>query len=248
MMKNILIILNLVTYNILAQDQLPNYSMLQSILENKAPGQVIEIGQGKLVRSNCSFAFLLGQPTTTDLLQIADILRQMPVLRLVCDPLYHRFLVQQGFNLCPRIELQFPKNYLVKPVSLPAGLKVQKVNCAQVLDQCCWRDRVLDWYGSLEAFLRQGFVFIVLNAENKILAESYGAFIGGGACEIGIASHPDYRKQGYAKIAAEYAVSECQALGLEPKWSCDCANIGSLKTALKVGFDIKQYYVFVTKN
>lgn len=240
------LLLNLLFFQGQAWANIPNNPILQAVLEGNMPGQVIKIGEAKLIFANRSFVFLTGVLTSAELLDISNILKPRSDLRLVCDEQYHNFLIQQGFGLCPRVDFSLPANYQLQLPVLPIGTNIRPISDSVTLAKCDWYSKVLGWNGSEANFFQKSFGFVLLNDEGVVLAESYGAFIGGGACEIGIATNPNYRKQGYATIAAKYVIHECKKRGLEPKWSCDVANIGSLKTALRIGFNVDRYYAFIT--
>lgn len=54
--------------------------------------------------------------------------------------------------------------------------------------------------------------------------------------DIGIETQPEYRKQGFATLAAAGMVNYVLSKHMEPDWGCDSQNIGSAHTAMHVGF------------
>ncbi len=61
-------------------------------------------------------------------------------------------------------------------------------------------------------------------------------YMGGEVREIGINTHPDYRKRGYAADAVRRCIAEIIAGGRCPMWSTSVDNIPSRRLAEKVGF------------
>jgi RimJ/RimL family protein N-acetyltransferase len=66
----------------------------------------------------------------------------------------------------------------------------------------------------------------------------------GDACEIGIHTAEDYRRQGLATLTAAATVDGCLARGLTAiGWHCDVDNLGSRGVAERVGFRHERDYV-----
>lgn len=55
--------------------------------------------------------------------------------------------------------------------------------------------------------------------------------------EIGVETRPEYRRRGYAWVAAARLIGECLGMGLEPVWSCRKENRGSYELACSLGFE-----------
>jgi GNAT superfamily N-acetyltransferase len=73
--------------------------------------------------------------------------------------------------------------------------------------------------------------------ENQPIATAFSSFIHYHMLEIGVETHPDYRKQGYGGIISAKLISYCIEKDLEPIWSCRYGNQGSYNLALKMGFE-----------
>ena len=60
--------------------------------------------------------------------------------------------------------------------------------------------------------------------------------------EVGIATREEYRKKGFATIVgsatAEYALTKYKSVG----WNCSISNVGSWKTAEKIGYELQMQY------
>lgn len=102
-------------------------------------------------------------------------------------------------------------------------------------------DHIHGWinnnWGTQEHYLKHGFGFCIVH-ENMVSQWSLADCVSkDGRCEIGIWSLPTYRRRGLAAITAaastEYALSHGF---VKVGWHCLDDNVGSYKTAEKVGF------------
>jgi RimJ/RimL family protein N-acetyltransferase len=91
-------------------------------------------------------------------------------------------------------------------------------------------------WGSRESFLAVGVGCCLLH-QDVIVSECLADCAGGKRCEIGISTEPRYRRRGLAALCVAATVERCLAHGLtEIGWHCANNNLGSVKTAQKVGF------------
>jgi GNAT superfamily N-acetyltransferase len=97
-------------------------------------------------------------------------------------------------------------------------------------------------WGSVDAFTAHGFGAALFHDELPVswcLADSAV----GSRCEIGIHTHPAFRRQGLATIVVSATVAEALAHGYtEIGWHCDEANIGSQQVAEKIGFRLTHHF------
>jgi GNAT superfamily N-acetyltransferase len=79
--------------------------------------------------------------------------------------------------------------------------------------------------------------------DKRIVSWSIADCIGGNACEIGIHTHEDYRRQGLATLTAAAAVDYALSSGFrQVGWHCNEYNLGSIGVAEKVGFKLERKY------
>ena len=98
-------------------------------------------------------------------------------------------------------------------------------------------------WGSVSSFMKKGFGFCTLHDKN-IVSWSLTDCVSGNACEIGIHTHKDYRRQGLAALTAAAAVDYALSNGFRyVGWHCDEYNLPSIKTAEKVGFKLERKYI-----
>jgi len=108
-------------------------------------------------------------------------------------------------------------------------------------------NHVTDWmktnWGSVRDFLQKGLGFCMLH-DKKVVSWSIADCVSGDACEIGIHTHPDYRRRGLATLTAAATVDYCLSSGFTAVgWHCDEYNLGSIGVAEKVGFELERKYI-----
>jgi RimJ/RimL family protein N-acetyltransferase len=110
-------------------------------------------------------------------------------------------------------------------------------------------DHIHEWiennWGSTGQFLAHGFGLVTVDeAQRRVVSWSLCDCNGGDACEIGIHTHPDYRRRGLAALTTAAAVDHALTHGFQSVgWHCHAENTGSRRTALKVGFAWERDYV-----
>jgi RimJ/RimL family protein N-acetyltransferase len=89
------------------------------------------------------------------------------------------------------------------------------------------------------AFLARGGGWVV-EVDGAPAAISFGAFCVDDEVEIGIETHPAFRRRGLASVAASAMIEDLLAGGLTPVWSCREDNVGSLRLAQVLGFAVSR--------
>ncbi|MGB9135198.1 MAG: GNAT family N-acetyltransferase, partial [Candidatus Bathyarchaeia archaeon] len=98
-------------------------------------------------------------------------------------------------------------------------------------------------WGSISEFTDKGFGFSTLH-DKRIASWSLTDCVSGKACEIGIHTREDYRRQGLATLTAAATVDHSLSSGLRyVGWHCDEYNLGSIGVAEKVGFKLERKYI-----
>jgi GNAT superfamily N-acetyltransferase len=104
-------------------------------------------------------------------------------------------------------------------------------------------------WGDLENFLEHGVGFVVAH-RGEIVSECTADCRSGDQIDIGVATSPSHRQKGLATIAVAATVEYCFRKGYRKiGWHCNQFNVGSWKTAEKVGFKRQgeyTYYYYMT--
>jgi RimJ/RimL family protein N-acetyltransferase len=131
---------------------------------------------------------------------------------------------------------------------VPKGFKVQRID-EKLLQtaQLEIPEHVTGWmktnWGSISDFMKKGFGFCTLH-DKRIVSWSIADCISGNACEIGIHTREDYRRQGLATLTAAAAVDYSLSSGFrQVGWHCHEYNLGSIGVAEKVGFKLERKYI-----
>jgi GNAT superfamily N-acetyltransferase len=129
--------------------------------------------------------------------------------------------------------------------NLPSGCEMQRIDGAllegdlgNVLPVRGW---VLSFWRSVEAFEETGFGYGLVNRET-IASWCLSVYASGRGYELGVATSPEYRNQGFATLATAACVGHCEARGWVPHWHCWEDNYASIAVAEKVGFERPSRY------
>lgn len=119
--------------------------------------------------------------------------------------------------------------------SLPPGMRI-----------CAYTQNILEkypalaeeaafLYGSMDRFLQDGLGFCILDGDT-LASQCSSVFTGAGEVEISIATAPDYRKRGLARICTRAFLKASLERGLNPIWGCWPENTPSINLAASLGF------------
>ena len=131
---------------------------------------------------------------------------------------------------------------------IPRGFQVQRID-EHLLQNPRLEipEHLTDWmktnWGSIDNFLHKGFAFCTLS-EEQVVSWSVADCVSGDACEIGIHTHENSRRQGLATITAAATVDYALSNGFKyVGWHCDEYNLGSIGVAEKVRFKLERKYI-----
>ena len=98
-------------------------------------------------------------------------------------------------------------------------------------------DKLTSWK-SFEHFLKDGFAYYVEeDATHKIVSGCITKFVTSTGCELGVGTHEQYRRRGFATLVTCATAEEALKKGLTTIWECYHGNVPSIKTNQKVGFE-----------
>jgi GNAT superfamily N-acetyltransferase len=142
--------------------------------------------------------------------------------------------------LCSAVKLDWRRN-------IPDGYRVRRVDrallaaTANVVRE--WMDIEEVWW-TADNFLGKGISFAILQ-DQEMVAWCAPDCVAGEQMDVGIMTHPEHRRRGLASIAAAATVETCLNHGFSAVgWHCNAENVGSWKTAEKVGFERHRAYAY----
>jgi GNAT superfamily N-acetyltransferase len=125
---------------------------------------------------------------------------------------------------------------------IPSSLVLHPLNAAILARPDLQGHHIQRWatgnWGSTEAFLTRGFGFALFDGSEPVSWCLADCAVDA-RCEIGIHTHPAYRRRGLATIVVAATVAHALAAGYhEVGWHCSEDNQGSQGVAEKVGFTL----------
>ncbi len=100
---------------------------------------------------------------------------------------------------------------------------------------------------SSDQFLKDGFGYIVLDKE-RVCAVAFSAAVSSEEIDIGVETHEDYRRKGFAAILVNRMCEYITEIGKRPVWAHAISNKGSMNTALKCGFVQERINTIIRKK
>ena len=100
-----------------------------------------------------------------------------------------------------------------------------------------WEGPVMpsSFWGSQEDFEKRGVAFAVYQ-RGRPLCVAFSAWVFGDVLEIGIETHPEARRRGFAILTCAALIRHALSKGLEPVWSAHSENRASQMLAVRLGF------------
>jgi len=134
---------------------------------------------------------------------------------------------------------------------VPEGYQVRRVDRALLDDgRVVFADVMREWmdveemWWTMENFLSKGVSFVVLH-EGEVVAWCTPDCAAGDRIDVGVITDPDHRRRGLAAVAVAATVEHCLSDGFSTVgWHCNADNVGSWKTAEKVGFERNREYAY----
>jgi RimJ/RimL family protein N-acetyltransferase len=144
--------------------------------------------------------------------------------------------------VCNRVKFDWRNN-------IPEGYTVRRVDRALLDDSRIvfpnairTRMNIDEQWGTVGNFLEEGVSFFVLRGYD-VVSWCTPECAANRQIEVGIITHPEHRRQGLAAVSVAATADYCLDHGFSAVgWHCNELNVGSWKTAEKVGFDRDREY------
>lgn len=171
--------------------------------------------------------------------------RRIPELALFYAPAgweAHVDTVLPGLNAhrTPRRYYHFDRLRLNWRAALPPGLQVHPIDLPFLEGSSLTNHNqvtgwVLSFWASPVDFVERGFGYYVASNSTAV-SWCLTVYAAGSDVEFGVATSSEFRRRGYATLAAAACLEHSQSLNLRPHWQCWEENQASMAVAQKIGF------------
>lgn len=227
-----------------------NAPMLESFLEQRAPGQAyvndVRAPTACVVAMHHRFVFFGGDVSTHFYEAALRELRRTQPIHVVAPPQAGRLPRRpvpdeevHRVEFFRRVDAGRARVRAIQRTSAALG-EVRRID-ATVFARCAWKDEIVRLLGSAQEFLMHGIGYALL-VDGRIMAEAYGCLWTGDRVELAVMTHPEARGRGFATAACAHLIDTCEAVGFQTYWSCDADNEPSLHLAHKLGYDEPRDY------
>jgi RimJ/RimL family protein N-acetyltransferase len=133
----------------------------------------------------------------------------------------------------PLKNIDIPNNFIFHPVN-DSLIKEDFQGKSSLLEEMCSERE------TIESFLENSFGVAAFH-EDKLAGWCLSEYNYKNQCEVGIATLPEFQRQGLATAMAKTFLNQAHANGIDTiLWHCSKSNTASKKTALSVGFTLQR--------
>ena len=223
-----------------------------SIVEGFQKGQIfvdsIENPTCALIWHFCGFGYLEGEPKEDFLAETAALIRNEKKTnprRLVMEIDHPQW--ETYFSSHPGISRKERYSFIYtgtgrQQTSLPEGFTLKAID-ANILSRL--KGRIIpsfSWDWDID-FLKKGKGFCLLYGQ-EIAATAFSSAVSHEEIDIGVETAEPFRNQGCAALVAQKMVQYVLDTGKRPVWECYTDNIGSRRTAERIGFVLEKKFSF----
>jgi len=158
-------------------------------------------------------------------------------------PTHEAEKVPRYHYLCRRVahdwRRSLPEGYTLRRIDreLPADPRL-------ALSEDLGEEEIEVYWGSMAHFLERGIGFCLLHGEEEV-SHCTADCAAGTQVDVGIYTAPAHRRKGLAAAVVAATVEHCLAHGFrQVGWHCNTENVGSWKTAERVGFRRNREYAY----
>ena len=236
----------------LAKENICNTVYPMSIAEGVQSGDIytdcVEHPTFALFWHVSGFAYLTGRPNDEDLEEIYKLMKNEDgtnprrfVLELKDEVVRAYFQKKADVEEHPRYRFRLQDKEILDEV-VPDGYVVREVD-AGLLAKISGTIVPASFWRSDKEFLKNGKGYCVMYGD-EVASVAFSAAVSSNQVDIGIETAEAHRNKGLAVIAAKKMVEYVKSIHKEPVWDCNVANVGSRRTAERVGFEILAEHAF----
>ena len=230
----------------LAKDNICNTVYPMSIAEGFQSGDIytdsVEKPTYALFWHVSGLAYLTGRPADEDLEEIYSLMKNEDgtnprrlVLEIMDEVVRAYFQKKADVEEHQRYRFRLQDKETLDEV-VPDGYEVREVD-AGLLAKISGNIVPASFWRSDKAFLENGKGYCIMHGD-EVASVAFSAAVSSNQVDIGIETAEAHRNKGLAVIAAKKMVEYVKNIHKVPVWDCNVANVGSRRTAERVGFEI----------
>lgn len=197
----------------------------------------------------CGFAYIAGTPNIEFLNRVYELMINKDSRRLVLQVFnskVDRFFIEKDYLVRgKRYCYSYVQPKVVNSYGLQDEYSIKEMDL-DLLNQLAGVIIPLFSWQNYSDFIKKGKAFCILH-ENEIAAVAFSSAISHDEIDIGIETSENYRGKGLASAVALKMIKHILSINKKPVWECDIHNMGSCRTAKRVGFEIIETHPYFTK-
>lgn len=124
--------------------------------------------------------------------------------------------------------------------TIPESCTLHRMD-ADLLARSANAEDLIKTYSSFANAAEKETAFCLIHADT-LVCEASAAPLSSTLMEVGMVTHPDHRRRGYATYLCAYLIDHCEQLGFATYWNCNAENIASAIIARKLGYQQERPY------
>ena len=204
-----------------------------SVTEGYQSGSIYESQNCILIRHRNNFTFISGTPDESEIIRIHDLILAEELKFLCNDSVLCEALQELGgVELIPRDIYSYPSD--TAPVfHLPDGFELGNIG-RELFQRITGRVVPSMYWDSYEQFRRNGLGTVIMYG-GEPASWAFSSAMSSNETDIGIETAGAYQHRGLAYAAAAALIGDILP-SRRPTWTCQRSNLGSARTAEKLGF------------
>ena len=204
-----------------------------SITEGRQSEHIYQTANNTLIRHKNNFTFIFGTPDKDEIQEIHDLIIAEK-LKFMCDDitLAKDIFSLGGLEFIPRDVYKYLSD-TAPAVDLPEGYSLRTID-RELFSMIKGDVPPTLYWDDFEQYSKNGMGRCVMFGSEPA-AWAFSSAVSSDECDIGIETVSAHRKRGVALAAAAAMVNDILP-DKRPTWICHRSNIGSARTAERLGF------------
>jgi hypothetical protein len=124
--------------------------------------------------------------------------------------------------------------------AVPDGCEVRRMDVS-LLKRSRNYEEMVKAHGSIDAAAQKEVAFCLMRGET-IVCEASAAPLSPRVMEVGMVTHEDYRRRGYATFLCAHLIAHLERRGFATYWNCNAENVPSAIIARRLGYQREHEY------